>query len=49
MTVSRKTFETRCADGVWECIWEPNSFGRAEVRVTKTGHRKSVVVREAAR
>lgn len=42
--VSRKQFEAKCNDGVWEVVFDPNSFGTCEVRVYKTGKTKVVRV-----
>jgi hypothetical protein len=41
--VSRKKFEQKCNEGVWEVMFEPNNFGTCEVRVNRTG--KRLVVR----
>ncbi len=42
--VKKETFERKCRDGEWECEFEPNAFGTAQVRVTATGRRRQVRV-----
>lgn len=45
ITVSRKTFEARCAAGRWECEWEATAAGVAQVRDTASNSRFQVRVR----
>lgn len=46
ISVTCAKFEARCRDGVWECEYEPNQFGTAQVRVCSTGARITITVRE---
>lgn len=45
-TVTRQVFEQKCREGVWDCEFEPNSFGRATVRSVATNRRFMVTVQE---
>lgn len=45
-TVTQKTFTKRTTETfVWEVVWEPNGFGQATVRDTRSGRQFSVQVK----
>jgi len=46
MTTTRKTFDRRCKEGIWECEYEPNKLGTAQIRVCSTGARITVTIRD---
>ena len=47
LVVSRREFEQRCRDGIWDVISEINSFGRAEVKDLRSGKSKTVTVKDS--
>ena len=42
--VSRAKYDANVADGTWQVVWEPNSFGRATIMHAATGRNQTIRV-----